>query len=41
LIERLIRAEGGAVLSTRYAPTGAEVDIEVPVFVALPTTAAA
>jgi two-component sensor histidine kinase len=41
LIERLIRAEGGAVLSTRYEPTGAEVDIEVPVVVALPTTAAA
>jgi two-component sensor histidine kinase len=41
LIERLIRAEGGAVLSTRYEPTGAEVDIEVPVLFTLPTTAAA
>jgi two-component sensor histidine kinase len=41
LIERLIRAEGGAVLSTRYEPTGTEVDIEVPVFLALPTTVAA
>jgi PAS domain S-box-containing protein len=30
LIERLVRAEAGAVLSTRYERTGAEVDIDVP-----------
>ena len=40
LIERLIRAQSGAVLSTRYEPTGAEVDIQVPASSVVPTTAA-